>query len=168
MESQQKDKFRKVQTVLVDPWARTSNFGQTRPPLSPKSSNSLPDHLSYPGQLQFTNPLDNYSNNHRNHVTHGKFIDVSDNRVRFRSRQESDPIDRGDIPTDALNGKMESLENALDQIYRKMKTELSDVRDSLKLLNRYSESSPSLVSPRPRTNNGHSFSYPRTTDQVNV
>ena len=104
-------------------------------------------------------------------MSYGKVTEVGDNsRIPLRPRKESDPIDRGVIPADALHGKVESLESALDQIYYKMKTELRDVRDSLKSLNRYSDSSSTLLSPLPlqRTNNTLSFSYPRTTDQVDV
>ena len=104
-------------------------------------------------------------------MSYGKVTEVGDNsRIPLRPRKESDPIDWGVIPADALHGKVESLESALDQIYYKMKTELRDVRDSLKSLNRYSDSSSTLLSPLPlqRTNNTLSFSYPRTTDQVDV
>lgn len=104
-------------------------------------------------------------------MSYGKVTEVGDNsRVTLRPRKESDPIDRGVVPADALHGKVESLESALDQIYYKMKTELRDVRDSLKSLNRYSDSSSTLLSPLPlqRTNTTLSFSYPRTTDHVDV
>ena len=104
-------------------------------------------------------------------MSYGKVTEVNDNcRVTLRPRKESDPIDRGVTPADALHGKVESLESALDQIYYKMKTELRDVRDSLKSLNRYSDSSSTLLSPLPlqRNNNTLSFSYPRATDHVDV
>ena len=88
-------------------------------------------------------------------------MDVNDNsRVTFRTRKESDPIDRGEIPTDALHGKIESLENALDQIYRRMKTELRDVRDSLASLSPLSSSRAFSYS--------HGFGYQRTKEHADV
>ena len=100
-------------------------------------------------------------------MTHGNLTEVGDNsRFAYRSRKESDPIDRGVLPADAVHGKIESLENALDQIYCKMKSELRDVRDSLKLINRYPESLSPL--PPAKTNSAHTFSYPRTTEHVDV
>lgn len=101
-------------------------------------------------------------------MPYGKLTEVGDNsRVTNRSRKESDPIDRGLIPADALHGKVESLEIALDQIYSKMKTELRDVRDSLKPLQRYPEYA---LSPTPPTKISSFFpqGYPRSTDRVDV
>ena len=101
-------------------------------------------------------------------MPYGKLTEVGDNsRVTYRSRKESDPIDRGLIPADALHGKVESIEISLDQIYSKMKTELRDVRDSLKPLQRYPEYA---LSPTPPTKISSSFpyAYPRSTDRVDV
>ena len=168
LESSQTDKTRKVHAVLVDSWTQPSN----NQPSSPRSFNSHQGHSSSSTQYQFVNPSDKCSNGYRNYTSYGKVTEMGDNsRVTLRPRKESDPIDRGEIPADALHGKVESLESALDQIYYKMKTDLRDVRDSLKSLNRYSDSSSTLLSPLPlaRTNNNtHSFSYSRTTDHVHV
>ena len=172
----QRDKNRKVQAVFVDSW-RPSNAGQSQAPPSPKCTNSHSGHPN-PGQLQHLslayNQVDKFSSGHNNHSSYGKLHESGENsRVTFpafRSRLESDPIDRGDIPPEALHGKVESLENSLDQIYRKMKTDLRDVRDSIKTFSRYSAESSSSTSPLPPTknNNMHPFRFPRTTDHVDV
>ena len=97
-------------------------------------------------------------------------VDAQNSRVTRRSRNESDPIDRGVVPADALHCKVESVENALDQIYFKMKTELRDVRDSLKMFNRHSQSSSNPTSPLPPTK-PDSYSYltsTRALDRVDV
>lgn len=160
----QKDKCRKVSALqLVDSWAQPSSTG----PSSPKFSSSCQRYSSPSAPPQVLSPQETFPNEHRNYVPNGKFAESGDNsRVAYRSRNESDPIDRGVVPIDALHGKVESLEDALDQIYCKMKTELRDVRDSLKSVNRYTECS-GLLSPS-RTNNTPSFSYQRTSNQVDV
>lgn len=172
MEPPQKDKNRKVQAVLVDSW-RPSNTGLTQRPTFPNSHDSQPNS----GQLQHLsltyNQVDKYPNGHSNHLPHCKLHELGENsRVAsptFRSRLESDPIDRGDMPVDALHGKVESLENALDQIYRKMKTDLRDVRDSIKVLSRHSSESSSSTSPLPPTkSNMYHFRYPRTKEHIDV
>ena len=169
IEPPHKDKNRKVQSVLVDPW-RPLNTGQTHGSLpATKPVNSHTSH-THPGHLQHLSLT--YS--HDNHTSHGKLNELSENgRVThstFRSRLESDPIDKGDVPPDALHGKVESLESSLDQIYRKMKAELKDVRDSIRMLNRYSAESSSSASPLQSTkhNNMYPFRYSRTTEHVDV
>ena len=75
------------------------------------------------------------------------------------------------MPADALHGKVESLENSLDQIYRKMKSDLRDVRDSIKVLNRHSaeSSSTSPLPPMGSKNNMFYFRYPQAkADHINV
>lgn len=172
MEPAQKDKNRKVQAVLVDSW-RPSNAGQTQTPKSPNSHEAQ----SNPGQLQHLSLTysqgDKYPNGHSNHLPHCKLHELGENShvvsPSFRARLESDPIDRGDMPADALHGKVDSLENALDQIYHKMKTDLKDVRDSIKVLSRHSSESSSSTSPLPPTrSNMYHFGYPRTKDRIDV
>lgn len=171
------DKNRKVQAVLVDSW-RPQNTGQTQRPSSLNSTNS-DDGQRNPGQLQHLsltyNQVDKLSNGHSNHSPHCKLHDFDENSrttsSTFRSRLESDPIDRGDMPADALHGKVESLENSLDQIYRKMKSDLRDVRDSIKVLSRHSaesSSTTSLLPPMATKNNMYHFRYPQTKDHIDV
>ena len=164
-ESFQKDKCRKV-SALVDSWAQPSSTG----PSSPKLSHSCQRYSSPSAPTQVFSPLETFPNGHRNYMPYGKFTELEDNSgVAYRSRHESDPIDRGVVPVDALHGKVESLEDALDQIYCKMKTELRDVRDSLKSMNRYSESSGLLSPLTPSiTNNTPLFSYQRTSNHVDI
>ena len=176
MEPPHIDKNRKVQTVLVDSW-RPPNTGQTKRPSSLNSTNS-DDGQPNPGQLQHLsstyNQVDKLSNGHSNHSPHSKLLDFDENSRTtsspLRSRLESDPIDRGDMPADALHGKVESLENSLDHIYRKMKSDLRDVRDSIKVLSRHSaeSSSTSPLPPMATKNNMHHFRYPQTKDHINV
>ena len=164
-----RDKNRKIQAVFVDSW-RPSNTGQTKEsPATSRRTYSNTSH-THPGHLQHLSLT--YS--HDNQTSHAKLNELTENgRVTHptcRSRLESDPIDRGDLPADALQGKVESLENSLDQIYRKMKTELRDVRESIRMINRYSAGSSSSMSPSQsmKNNSMYPYRYSRTTDHVDV
>ena len=168
-EPTQRDQNRKMQAVLVDSW-RPSNFGQANEsPASTRRTHSDTGH-THPGHLQHLSLT--YSPD--NHTSNGKLNDLSEHgrvtQLTRRSRLESDPIDRGYLPSDDLQGKVESLENSLDQIYRKMKTELGDVRESIRKINRYSAGSSYSMSPSPSTKNNNMYPcrYPRTTDHVDV
>ena len=70
---------------------------------------------------------------HVNQVQHGKFSERNDGEDRnfnsMRTRKQNDPVED-------LQGKVESLEKALDHVYFAMKTKFHDVRDSLKLSTR--------------------------------
>ncbi|XP_022796449.1 intermediate conductance calcium-activated potassium channel protein 4-like isoform X2 [Stylophora pistillata] len=168
-EPTQRDQNRKMQAVLVDSW-RPSNFGQANEsPASTRRTHSDTGH-THPGHLQHLSLT--YSPD--NHTSNGKLNDLREHgrvtQLTRRSRLESDPIDRGYLPSDDLQGKVESLENSLDQIYRKMKTELGDVRESIRKINRYSAGSSYSMSPSPSTKNNNMYPcrYPRTTDHVDV
>lgn len=162
------DKNRKGQAVLVDSW-RPSKTGQKQRPSSLNSTNSE-DGQPLPHLSLTYNQVDKLSlNGHSNHSPHCKLLDFDENSrttsSSYRSRLESDPIDRGVMPADALHIKVESLENSLDQIYRKMKSDLRDVRDSIKVLSRHSAESSSTTSPLPpmgSKNNMYHFRYPQT------
>ncbi|XP_058960695.1 intermediate conductance calcium-activated potassium channel protein 4 isoform X3 [Pocillopora verrucosa] len=164
-----RDKNRKIQAVFVDSW-RPSNTGQTKEsPATSRRTYSDTSH-THPGHLQHLS----LTYGHDNQTSHAKLNELTENgRVTHptcRSRLESDPIDRGDLPADALQGKVESLENSLDQIYRKMKTELRDVRESIRMINRYSAGSSSSMSPSQsmKNNSMYPYRYSRTTDHVDV
>lgn len=172
------DKNRKGQAVLVESW-RSPKTGLKQRPSSLNSTNSDDGHPN-PGHLQHLsltyNQVDKLSNGHSNHSPHCKLLDFDENSrttsSTYRSRLESDPIDRGVMPADALHGKVESLENCLDEIYRKMKSDLRDVRDSIKVLSRHSVESSSTTSPLPpmgSKNNMYHFRYPQAkADHINV
>jgi len=178
MEPSHIDKNRKAQAVLVDSW-RPPKTGQKHRPSSLNSINS-DDGQPNPGHLQHLSPtynqVDKLSNGHSYHSPHCKLLDFDETSrttsSSYRSRLESDPIDRGVMPADALHGKVESLENSLDQIYRKMKSDLRDVRDSIKVLSRHSAESSSTTSPLPSMsskNNMYHFRYPQTAkDHIDV
>lgn len=164
--------------MLVESW-RSPKTGQKQRPSSLNSTNSDDCHPN-PGHLQHLsltyNQVDKLSNGHSNHSPHCKLLDFDENSrttsSTYRSRLESDPIDRGVMPADALHGKVESLENCLDEIYRKMKSDLRDVRDSIKVLSRHSVESSSTTSPLPpmgSKNNMYHFRYPQAkADHINV
>ena len=161
--------------MLVDSW-RSPKTVQKQRPSSLNSTNS-DDGQPNPGHLSLTyNQVHKLSNGHSNHSPHCKLLDFDENSrttsSTYRSRLESDPIDRGVMPADVLHGKVESLENSLDQIYRKMKSDLRDVRDSIKVLRRHSAESSSTTSPLPpmgSKNNMFHFRYPQTkADHINV
>lgn len=164
--------------MLVDSW-RSPKTGKKQRPSSLNSPNS-DDGQPNPGHLQHNsltyNQVEKLSNGHSNHSPHCKLLDFDENSrttsSTYRSRLESDPIDRGVMPADVLHGKVESLENSLDQIYRKMKSDLRDVRDSIKVLSRHSAESSSTTSPLPpmgSKNNMFHFRYPQTkADHINV
>ena len=162
-EPPQKDKNKKVQAVLVDSWRPSNNNSH--------EGQSNPGHLQH---LSLTyNQVDKYPDGHSRHLPHCKLHEFGENShvvsPTFRSRLESDPIDRGVMPADSLHGKVEALENALDQIYLRMKTDLRDVRDSVKVLSRHSMDSSSSTSPLPPTkNNMYHFRYPRSKDHIDV
>ena len=152
--------------MFVDAYMQSTTTG----PVLPTAINLHP--IQSGSAIQSNNPVEKYPNGHRNYASIGKSREFDDgmcSRVTQRSRNESDPIDQGVIPSETLHGKVESLENALDQIYFKMKTELRDVRDSLKMLNRYPES-PNMASPFPSSRtDSRSFIFPRTVvDRVDV
>ena len=177
MEPPQIDKNRKGQAVSVESW-RPSKTGQTQRPSSLNSTNS--DEVQpNPGNLQHLsltyNQVDKLSNGYSNHSPHCKLLDFDENSRNtsstFRYRLESDPIDRGVMSADALHGKVESLENSLDQIYRKMKSDLRDVRDSIKVLSRHSaeSSSTSPLANMGSKNNMYHFRYPQSkADHIDV
>ena len=56
----------------------------------------------------------------------------------------SDHIDRGAMPLELLQTRIDSVENSLDQIYGKVKGELRDIRDAIKTL-------ATSTTPGPRT-----------------
>lgn len=149
-----------------DSWIQTTCSGSSLP----NSTSPLPIYSD--SAIQLHNPMDIRQNGAHNPLPNNKSLEVDgqNSRVTRRSRNESDPIDRGVVPADALHCKVESVENALDQIYFKMKTELRDVRDSLKMLNRHSQSSSNPMSPLPPTK-PDSYSYltsTRALDRVDV
>ncbi|XP_068719146.1 small conductance calcium-activated potassium channel protein 3-like [Montipora capricornis] len=166
IEPPQHEENRKVPGMFVDSWMQSTTTG----PVLPTAINLHP--IQSGSAIQSNNPVEKYPNGHRNYASIGKSTEFDDgmrSRVTQRSRNESDPIDQGVISSETLHGKVESLENALDQIYFKMKTELRDVRDSLKMLNRYPES-PNMASPFPPSRtDSRSFIFPRTVvDRVDV
>lgn len=165
-ESPQKEPNVRVPAVVDDSGIQTTCSGSSLP----NSTSPLPIHSG--SAIQLHNPMDIRQNGAHNPLPNNKSleVDAQNSRVTRRSRNESDPIDRGVVPADALHCKVESVENALDQIYFKMKTELRDVRDSLKMLNRHSQSSSNPMSPLPPTK-PDSYSYltsTRALDRVDV
>lgn len=152
--------------MVVDSWIQTTSCGSSLP----NSTSPLPIYSGSAFQLH--NPMDIRQNGHHNLPPNNKSLEVDgqNSRVTRRARNESDPIDRGVVPADALHCKVESIENALDQVYFKMKTELRDVRDSLKTLNRHSESSSDPMSPLPPiTTDSHSYlTSTRALDRIDV
>ena len=69
------------------------------------------------------------STNNNEHTPHCTSNHVNHRIHCLRKRTESDPIS-----VDLLEGKIESFEQSLDDIFHKVKSELQDMKDSLNLL----------------------------------
>lgn len=85
--------------------------------------------------------MDKFFNGYSNYLLYCKLFDFDENSciifLIYWFRLESDFIDWGVMFVDVLYGKVELLENCLDEIYCKMKSDFRDVCDLIKVLSRY-------------------------------
>jgi hypothetical protein len=157
-----------VQAVLVDSWKSPAEQQQQMQQQQQKEEQEKRDKPVIPIETQ--KHLPKMSNNNLETLTPNQ-EETRTKRYLLRRPEfirktsdistSSDHIDRGAMPFEMLQSRIDSVESSLDQIYGKVKGELRDIRDAIKTLSVSTPARTPLWSPAITTRDGeHSRADP--------